>query len=144
MSNNEDLALKKEFDTLAMKLAENPANADIKITNHEEVANLMKLKKKRVCWSCRRANCFTKQVCSSKLKMKKKFLDNCEGKSISFKELKESKPSTPTATAQITSPAPADSNSDNDDIAQAFTHMNSHSQNEEVGYNDNIAECSID
>ena len=58
MSNNEDLALKKEFDTLAMKLADNPANADIKITNHEEVANLMKLKKKRVCWSCRRANCF--------------------------------------------------------------------------------------
>ena len=76
--------------------------------------------------------------------MKKQFLDNCEGKPISFKELKDSNPSTPTATAQVTSPAPAGSESDSDDIAQAMSHVNTLSQSEEFGFNDNIATCTID
>ena len=142
IDNNADQALQKEIDTLALKLAENPANADMKVHSHEEIANLMKMKKKRVCWSCRLANCLTKQICSTRLKLKKKFIGKCTGRQITFKELKESKPSTPTATAQITPPAPADSDSDNDDIAQAISDMNS--QNAEFGYRDNVAEFSTD
>ena len=46
INNKEDNDCKKEIDTLALKLAENPANADLQVINHEEIANLLKLKKK--------------------------------------------------------------------------------------------------
>ena len=35
--NNEDIALQKEIDTLTLKLAENPANADAKVVLHDEI-----------------------------------------------------------------------------------------------------------
>ena len=107
INNKEDNDFKKEVDNLALKLAENPANENLQVINHEEIASFLKSKNKRVCWSCRLTNCLTRQICSSKLKIKKRFLGKCEGKRITFKQLKEQKPSTPTATAQITTPAPA-------------------------------------
>ena len=93
------------------------------LVKFSKVANLLKLKKKSVCWSCRLANCFTKQICSTKLKIKKRYVGKCDGKRVTFKQLKEVKPSTPTATAQITTPAPAEIDSDNDDLAQTFSEM---------------------
>ena len=56
--------------------------------------------------------------------------------------MKESQPSTPTATAQIKPPAPADSDSDNEEIAEAIFDMNS--QDTEFGYRDNVAVFSTD
>ena len=74
--------------------------------------------------------------------MKKKFIGKCDGKRVTFKQLKEAKPSTPTATAQITTPAPADIDSNTDEIAQIFSEM--HTQNDEFGYRGNVAGFSID
>ena len=48
-----DDATKTEVDTLALKLADDPANADKKVTAHEDIEKLLKGKKKKVCWSCR-------------------------------------------------------------------------------------------
>jgi hypothetical protein len=145
IDNKGDFALQKEIDTLALKLAENPANSDAKVMLHDDIVAFFKTKKKRVCWSCRLSNCFTKQTCSMKLKLHKKFTCKCKGKQITFKELKETKPLSPTATAQITSPASADSDSDTDDIAHAFTDMSTpQTQNDEFGFRENVAEYTVD
>ena len=45
----EDKALKQEVDTMALKLAEDPANDNLIVVQHEQIANLLKSKKQRVC-----------------------------------------------------------------------------------------------
>merc|ERR1712030_18261 len=42
INNKEDNDFKKEVDTLAFKLAENPANENLQVINHEEVASFLK------------------------------------------------------------------------------------------------------
>ena len=78
--------------------------------------------------------------------MKKQYVGDFKGKPITFKELKDSLPSTPTATAQVTSPAYIDS--DSEDITQAMNRVNTYSGSEEFGFNDytlneNIATCTV-
>ena len=146
IKHTDDEAIKAAVDTLALKLAEDPANANKKVTDHADIAKLLKEKKKRICWSCRLANCLTKQMCSNKLKMKKQYVGVCKGKPITFKELKDASPSTPTATAQVTSPASIES--DSEDIIQAMNRVNTYSESEEFGFNEytlneNIATCTI-
>ena len=65
IKHTEDEAIKADIDTIALKLAEDPANANKKVTYHADIAKLLEEKKKRVCWSCRLANCLTKQMCSN-------------------------------------------------------------------------------
>ena len=92
VNQKEDDDTKVEVDTLALKLAEDPANADKQVTSHEEIVKILKKKKKRVCWSCRRINCLTRQTCGNKLKLRKQYLGDCKGKPITFKESKDSRP----------------------------------------------------
>ena len=120
---HEDIANRKVIDEAALKLAEDPANAGLRVTSHEEIVKILKAKKIKVCWSCRLANCYNRQVCSLKLKIKKMYQGKCTGKITTFKELKETKPSTPAATAQVSSPAANDSDSDDEFLTQAFSGM---------------------
>ena len=55
---------------------------------------------------------------------------------------KEANPSTLTATAQISTPAPNDINSDNDVFLHVFHEMQN--ATDEFGYNGNVAGFSID
>jgi hypothetical protein len=123
--HHEDITNRKEIDAAALKLAEDPANADLNVTSHEEIAKVIQAKKRKVCWSCRLANCYNRQICSMKLKIKKRYQGKCTGKIITFKELKESKPSTPTATTQILPPASTDSDSDSEYLTEVFSGMKS-------------------
>ena len=50
----EDNAIRKEVDDLALKLAEDSANDNMIVTNHEQIKSLLAKKKKKVCWKCRR------------------------------------------------------------------------------------------
>ena len=126
-SNKEDDTIQAEVDTLASKLAEDPANADAKVLLHDDIQALLKTKKKGVCWSCRSVNCLIKQNMSRRHNIPRKFQGNCKGKQISFKELsvqlKNGKPKSPTAYAQVTSPVSAEYDSDSDEIAQVFADM---------------------
>ena len=142
LSAKDDTDLKKEVTTLATKLAEDPQNADAKIGLHKEIQDLMKLKKKRVCWGCRSANCFIRQNLSNTHNIKKKFSFTCKGKQIAFKELagqlKDSQTESNTASAQVKSPAAVNDDSDSDDLANAFANMNTlqTTRNDEFGYRD--------
>ena len=106
----DDIALNKEVTDLAKKLAEDPQNADIKVYKHADIQALLKTKNKRVCWDCKSYNCMLKQTLSSKHNLNKRFLNECKGKQLSFKELadklKVSSTEANTASAQITTPAP--------------------------------------
>ena len=109
VSFKEDNEIKKDVDTIAYKLAEDPANADLQVVNHEQIQSLLTKKKKKVCWSCRRPNCLSSQICSKKLKLKKRYIGKCDGKPITFKQLKASRQNTPApkaneSTARITPP----------------------------------------
>ena len=73
ISKMDDNAIQAEVDTLALKLAEDPANADAKVVLHDDIQALLKTKKKRVCWCCRTANCLIRQTISTKLKIRRKF-----------------------------------------------------------------------
>ena len=42
IQNKDDIAFKTEVDTLAFKLAENPANDNLQVINHDEVASFLK------------------------------------------------------------------------------------------------------
>ena len=81
-------------------------------SNHKDIATLLKAENKRVCWCCNSANCFIKQTICQTLKMQKKYLRDCKGKQISFKELKEIQSEAKTATAQIKVPATVDSDTE--------------------------------
>ena len=146
ISFKDDTALQNEIDTLALKLAEDPANADAKVVFHNDIVSFLKTKKKKVCWCCRKVNCLIKQTCSQKLKMNKKFVGDCKGKQTTFKELKEFKPTeSKTATAQITIPATADSDSDSEFLANAFNDMRaSQEANDEFGFKENVAEFTVE
>ena len=104
MPNAADNANKKEIDAAALKLAEDPANDHLQVITHPEIVKILEAKKIKICWSCRLSNCYNRQLCCLKLKMKKRFLNKCTGRKITFKTLKESKPATPTATTQILPP----------------------------------------
>jgi hypothetical protein len=75
--------------------------------------------------------------------LKKRNLDDCTGKPLTFKA---SAPSTPTATAKVTSPTFIES--DSEDINQAMNRVINNSDNEEFGFNEhtlneNIATCTV-
>ena len=74
--------------------------------------------------------------------MKKRFLNKCTGRKITFKTLKESKPATPTATTQILPPASADSDSDSEYLTEVFSGMKS--QEPEFGFRHCVAGFSTD
>ena len=96
LSAKDDKDLKTEVTTLATKLAEDPQNADAKIGLHKEIQALMKLKKRRVCWGCRSANCLTRQNLSNTHNIKKRFSFTWKGKQIAFKELADQIKEAPT------------------------------------------------
>ena len=50
LSFKEDNEIKKDVDTIAFKLAEDPANADLQVVNHEQIQNLL-TKRRRRCVS---------------------------------------------------------------------------------------------
>ena len=51
----------------------------------------------------------------------------------------------PTASAQVTSPASAECDSDSDELAHAFDNMSTiQTKNDEFGYKDYVAECTVD
>ena len=85
---NEDNANKKEIESAALKFVDDPANAGMKVTDHEEIAKILSAKNKKVCWSCWFINCYKKQVGSMQLKMKKRYLGKCTGVPTTFKDLK--------------------------------------------------------
>ena len=89
ISYKDDTALMNKVISLGLKLADDPANNDIKVFTHKDIVELLKNEKKRACWSCHRFNCLLRQNCSQKLKMNKRFFGECTGKQQTFKELKE-------------------------------------------------------
>merc|ERR1712105_291157 len=148
----EDNAIRKEVGELALKLAEDPTNDNMQVTNHEQIKNLLAKKKKKVCWKCRRQTCLTKQICSRKFKLEKKFDTKCYGKPTTFKQLKinknvtEGKPSPKAneSTAKITPPPTYGSDSD-EDTDLIINNMVTNSS-EEFGnnYYQNVAGFSIE
>ena len=72
ISLKDDTDLMNKIITTGLKLAGDPANKDIKVFLHKDIAELLKKEKKRACWGCHRSNCFLKQSLSQKLKMTKK------------------------------------------------------------------------
>ena len=73
--------------------------------------------------------------------MKKQYVGACTGKSITFKELKDLYPSAPASTARVTSPAPADS--DSEDITHAMNRVNTHFVGEEFGFDNYTLDANV-
>ena len=72
----EDNANKAEIEKAALKFVDDPANASMKVTDHEEIAKLISAKNKKVCWSCWFINCYKRQVGSMQMKLKKNIWEN--------------------------------------------------------------------
>ena len=152
ISFKEDNEIRKEVDTIALKVAEDPANDNLHVTNHEQIKNLLAKKKKKVCWKCRRPNCLSTQICSRKFKLEKKFNGKCDGKPITFKQLKANKdvteekpsPKANESTAKITPPATYGSDSDEECDSIINNMMTERSEEFGINYYQNIAKFSID
>ena len=144
-----DNALNKEVTDLAKKLAENPQNADIKVYKHADIQALLKQKNKRVCWDCKSYNCMLKQTLSTKHNLNKRFLNDCKGKQISFKELtdrlKDPNTEANNACAQIKTPAPVD-HSDEEHISDILSTLIAAQEEKEreFGYQEFTVEFSLD
>ena len=90
MKQETDNANAKLFKEKAIQLAGDPKNAETEVINHPDMKNFMKEKKmKRGCWCCFKHNCFLKQTMSRKMHLKKKFLGDCKGTLLKFKNLSE-------------------------------------------------------
>ena len=146
----DDNALNKEVTEIAKKLAEDPKNADIKVYKHADIQAFLKTKNKRVCWDCKSYNCMLKQTLSSKHHLNKRFLNNCKGKQLSFKELAEnlkvSNTETEAASAQITTPTPANYDPEEEEIAAiiASIEADNAAKENEFGYQNYSVEFSHD
>ena len=105
-----------------IKLAEDPANKDVKVFTHKDIVELLRKEKKRACWSCHRCNCFLKQTASQKLKMTKQYFGECKGKQATFEDLKNLAPEA--KTAQVNIPVFTDSDSENESFNNTFNVMN--------------------
>ena len=143
----EDNALRQEVDDLALKIAEDPANDNVIITNHEQIKSFLEKKKKKVCWKCRRQKCLSKQTASRKFKLEKKFDNKCDGKPLTFKQFKannEGKPKAVESTAKITTPSISGSDSDED--TDLIINNIRESRSEEFGdnYYQNVAGFSVE
>lgn len=145
----EDNAIRKEVDDIALKLAEDPANDNMIVTNHEQIKSFLAKKKKKVCWRCRRQQCLTKQICSRKFKLEKKFDKHCDGKPLTFKQLKINKEGKPNPKANKStakfSPPPI-YGSDSDEDADLIINNMMTRRTEEFGnnYYENIAGFSVE
>ena len=149
----EDNAIKNEVDNLALDIGKDPANDDLLVTNHEKIKNLLAKKKKKVCWTCRRQNCLSMQICSRKFKLEKKFMGICDGKPITFKQLKiekdvkeeKSNPKANESIAKMSPPAISESDSDAEEF-NSYINTIKKNNSEEFGFNyvQNIAVFSID
>merc|ERR1712074_342726 len=124
----------------------------LSMTNHEQIKNLLAKKKKKVCWKCRRPNCLSMQICSRKFKLKKKFTGKCDGKPITFKQLKinknvaEEKPSPKAneSTAKITPPPTYGSDSDEDTDFIINNIVTNRSEEFGNNYYQNVAGFSVE
>ena len=74
MKATEDEAIKVEVVTLALNIATDPANDKKKVCQNAEIIKFLEGKKVKICWACILVNCFIKQTCSQKLKMKRQYL----------------------------------------------------------------------
>ena len=129
---------------LALKLAENSANADTKVWNQKEIVALLETLKVRICWCCNSVNCFIKQGICTQMQVQRKFLEKCMGKQITFKELKERQSEAKTATAQIKVPTTVDSESEGDEFFNAHFSA-SGAPVDEFSYEENmVAEFNIE
>merc|ERR1712030_160144 len=121
----EDKKIKTKVVELDLKLAENPANTDLKVWNHKDITALLKTLKARVCWCCESANCFIKQSICTQMQVKRKYGEKCNGYQVSFKDLKERESGANTATAQIKVPPTVNSESEGDEFFNAHYVANS-------------------
>ena len=80
LSFKDDTDIMNKIIATGLKLAEDPANKDVKVFLHKDIVELLKKEKKRACWGCYRCNCFLKQTTSQKLKMTKQYFGECKGK----------------------------------------------------------------
>ena len=121
------------------------------VIKNEKIQALLAKKKRKVCWKCRRQNCLSAQVSSRRLKLEKKFVGKCDGKAITFKQLKlqqskedEAAPKANGSTAKISPPAVSDSDSDGE-MFNSFISTIKQNNSEDFGYNyvQNIAGFSI-
>jgi hypothetical protein len=76
---------------MALDIGKDTANDDLFVIKNEKILAFLAKKKRKVCYKCRRQNCISAQVCSRRLKLEKKFVGKCDGKAITFKQLKEAK-----------------------------------------------------
>ena len=74
--------------------------------------------------------------------MNKRYQCKCTGKPTTFKDLKDTKPSLPAATSQVSPPAANDSASDDEFLTQAFSGMKS--QGPEFGFRHCVAGFSTE
>merc|ERR1712030_215296 len=148
----EDNALKRKVDDLALEIGKDTSNDDLLVIKNEKIQALLSKEKKKICWRCRRQNCVSAQVCSRKLKLEKKFVGKCDGKPITFKQLKiqknaENKPTTPEANEATTKISPTkvlDSDSDEEEF-NSYINIINQKNSDDFGYSyaTNITEFSI-
>ena len=82
------------------------------------------------------------------MKLKKKYIGKCDGKPITFKQLKAFRQNTPApkaneATARVSPPSTVGSDSESEEFNSTFGAFN-RQQSEEFGYGQNVAGFSID
>ena len=86
----DDNANAKLVKEKAVQLASDPKNAEMEIIDHPDIKNFMKEKKiKRGCWDCFLHNYFLRQTISRRLNLKKRYLLECKGRRLKFKNLND-------------------------------------------------------
>merc|ERR1712105_122102 len=148
----EDNALKQEVDNMAMDIGKDTANDDLLVMKNEKIQAFLASKKKRVCWKCRRQNCSTAQSCSRRLKLERKYVGKCDGKAVTFKQMRETKaaeeksrkPKANESTAKISPPTVLDSDSD-EELFNSYINTINQNNTDDFGYDYalNSAEFSI-